>query len=248
MLRSTQEIESQLKRELNSAFSVTQSLITGTGKYNIFTRLGTTTFNTNTQVTITVTAKNSSGANINTGGEVIYVEITNSCTKGVNFACVLDTGANTALTNSISAQMTDNSNGTYTYNYQVPMPGTITVSVLLYTQGGVYGEYFPNINESGNNVYNSINSTLNLGYALQDVFPGGSTYISANFYFRFKSPTTGILTFSIGFDDIITMYIGNYFSFIFRWCINTEWNVKSLSKYFERINKYYSESFLWYNN
>ena len=38
--------------------------------------------------------------------------------------------------------MTDNLDGTYTYNYSVSKPGQITVSVLQYTQGGVYREFF----------------------------------------------------------------------------------------------------------
>ena len=146
-----------------------------------------------------MTAKDSFGASINTGGEVIYVEITNACTKGVNFVCVPDTGAYTVLSSSISAKMTDNSNGTYTYNYQVTRPGTITISVLLYTQRGVYNEFFfpDSTNESGNNVYSGTWPTINLQNAIQDVYPGRSTQFSANFYFRIKSPVTGTLNFSI---------------------------------------------------
>ena len=153
----------------------------------------------------------SSGANINTGGEIIYVEITNACTKGVNYACVPDTGAYTVLTSSISAQMTDNSDGTYIYNYQVTRPETITVAVLLYTQGGVYNEFFPNTGESGNNAYIGTWSTINLQLAQQDIYPGRSAQLSVNFYFRFKSPTTGTLTFTVTVDDNVYMYIGNIF-------------------------------------
>ena len=183
-------------------------MISGTGNSNILTHLGTTTFETNTQVTITVTAKDSFGANINTGGEVIYAEISNSCTKGANFACVLDSGTKI----STRAQMKDNSDGTYTYNYQVPMPGTITAAVLLYTQGGVYNEFFPNTDKSGDNVYHGTWSNINLLrlFVRQYVYPGRQEYLSANFYFLFKSPTTGTLNFSINVDDSVEMYIGNY--------------------------------------
>ena len=180
-------------------------MISGTGTLNIHTYLGTTTFEINTPVTITVTSKDSSGANLSTGGKIIYVEISNLCTKGANFAWVPNSGTKI----STSTRMTDNLDGTYTYNYQVPMPGTITVSVLLYTQGGVYSEYFPNIYKSGNNVYKSFNSTINLANRYQYVYPGRVSYLSANFYFRFKSPTTGTLNFSIAVDDIVSMYIGN---------------------------------------
>ena len=43
------------------------------------------TFNTNTQVTITATAKDSTSANVGVGNEVMFVEITNACTKGINY-------------------------------------------------------------------------------------------------------------------------------------------------------------------
>ena len=151
-----------------------------------------------------MTAKDSSGANINTGGEVIYVEISNSCTKGVNFAWVPDSGTKI----STRAQMADNSDGTYTYNYQVPMPGTITVAVLLYTQGGVYNEFFPNTNESGNNEDRGTWPTINLQYGVQNVYLTRKEDLSVNFYFRFKSPTTGPLTFTVSVDDTMSMYIG----------------------------------------
>ena len=107
--------------------------------------------------------------------------------------------------------MTDNSDGTYTYNYQVTRPGTITVAVLLYTQGGVYNEFFPNTNESGNNEYRGTRSTINFQDGSYDVYPGRKTYVSANFYFRFKSPTSEILSFTISVDDDVSMYIGDYF-------------------------------------
>ena len=111
--------------------------------------------------------------------------------------------------------MTDNSNGIYTYNYQVARPGSITIDVLLYAQGGVYNEFFfpDSTDESGNNAYNGTWPTINLPFAMQNIYLGRKEYVSANFYFRFKSPTTGTLTFSIVVDDKVSMYIGNYCCF-----------------------------------
>ena len=89
-----------------------------------------------------MTAKNSNGDNLNVGGDIVYVNITNACTKGVNYTCNLDPDAITVLDSRIHDLMKDNSDGTYTYDYKVTRPGTITISVLLYTQGGVYVDYF----------------------------------------------------------------------------------------------------------
>ena len=73
--------------------------------------------------------------------------------------------------------------------------------------------FFPDsMNESGNNAYSGTWSTINLPYATQDIYPGRSDFLSANFYFKFKSPTTGTLTFYITLDDMASIYIGNLFS------------------------------------
>lgn len=54
----------------------TRSTVTGTGVSN-FQALG--------ERTVTVTAKDSSGTNIGTGGDLFYVSITNECTKASDF-------------------------------------------------------------------------------------------------------------------------------------------------------------------
>ena len=48
-------------------------------------------------------------------------------------------------------------------------------------------------------------------FGYQDVYPGRSDWLSANYYFRFKGPITGIVTFYIAVDDEITMSIGKLY-------------------------------------
>jgi hypothetical protein len=45
--------------------------------------------------------------------------------------------------------MNDNGDGTYTADYTVSSSGLVTVSVELLTQGGLYTEYFNNMDLSG---------------------------------------------------------------------------------------------------
>ena len=148
-----------------------------------------------------MTAKDSSGTNVGVGNEVVFVEITNACTKGKNYEWVANAGRQTVLTNEIVAQMTDNYDGTYTYNYTVSRPGQITVSVLHYTNGGVYQEYFPNNLLSGDNGLNGTTSNINYNWGGGVVYGSISDQVSAKFYFRFKAPITGSLTFYIGLHD-----------------------------------------------
>ena len=114
------------------------------------------------------------------------------------------------LTSDIVAQMTDNHDGTYTYNYSVTRPGQITVSVLHYTNGGVYQEFFPNQYLSGNNGSNGTRSDINVDWGGGAVYSSISDNVSAKFYFRFKAPITGSLVFYVGVDDDTTMSVGKY--------------------------------------
>ena len=113
------------------------------------------------------------------------------------------------MASSINTMMGDNLDGTYSYSYSVARPGVITIAIFLYTQGGVFNEFFPNQSESGNNASNGTWPVLNYTQASNDMFLGVTTDLSANFYFKFKAPVTGTITFSIFFDDTIQMYIGN---------------------------------------
>ena len=152
-----------------------------------------------------MTAKDSTNASVGVGNEVVFVEISNAWTKGNNYEWVANVGRQTVLTSDIVAQMTDNHDGTYTYNYSVSRPGQITVSVLHYTNGGVYAEYFSNTAYYGNNAYNSTYpQQINYPQSTNNAYPGTNTYISAYFFFRFKAPITGTITFTIWIGKIIS--------------------------------------------
>ena len=138
----------------------------------------------------------------------MFVEITNACTKGNNYLCIATPGRETVLVSDIIQQMTDNLDGTYIYNYSISRPGQITVSVLHYTQGGVYQEYFPNSGRTGNNQLNGTTSQINFNWLQGDIIPGRADVVSIGFYFIFKAPITGSITFYISVDDSTTMKVG----------------------------------------
>lgn len=173
------------------------------------TYLGVSSFNINTSVTITVTAKDSASANVGSGNDLFFVEITNACTKGTNFECVADAGRQTVLTSDIVQPMYDNLDGTYYYTYSVSRPGKITVSPLLYTQGAVYSEYYTNNALSGTMSSSSTSDykQVYLASTTGAIFTGCTDNCSIKFYFRFMAPTTGTITFTLQADDISTLYI-----------------------------------------
>ena len=112
--------------------------------------------------------------------------------------------------------MMDNLDGTYSYNYLVTRPGIITIAIILYSQGAVYSEFFPNTALTGNTVSSGISwSNIDLTSGTNNVYPGNTDYLSGNFYFKFKAPITGTLTFTVFVDDEVSMTVGNYFLIIF---------------------------------
>ena len=68
-----------------------------------------------------VTAKDSSGNAITTGGEKFAVKISNTCTKVNDYYCS-PSGNVGPLSSNINGIMTDN-NGTYTYSYILSTTG-----------------------------------------------------------------------------------------------------------------------------
>ena len=139
----------------------------------------------------------------------MYVEVTNAWTKGNNYEWVANVGRETVLSSDLVSQMTDNRDGTYTYSFSVSRPGQITISLLHYTLSGVYQEYFPNNALSGNNGSNGTTSQINFNWGGGNVYGSISDNVSAKFYFRFKAPLTGSLTFYVGVDDGTSMSVGN---------------------------------------
>ena len=64
-------------------------------------------------------------------------------------------------------------------------------------------------------MYTDTRSNINIPMAYQDIYPGRAVDVSAYFYFSFKAPVTGTITFSIEVDYTIKMYIGNTFSLFY---------------------------------
>ena len=89
--------------------------------------------------TFTVTAKDSSGLNVESGGEEVYVKVTNHCTRDSLMTCN-DVGSSASvLSQEIVARMTDVGDGTYTYTATYNDIGNITAAIMLTHIEGVSG-------------------------------------------------------------------------------------------------------------
>ena len=120
-------------------------------------------------------------------------------------------GRQTVLDQDIFEQMTSISDGIYQYSFTITKVEKITISVLLYTQGGVFAEYSDNIKFRGDNNANrtEILTNLNYSWGTGAVSPTGKAdFLSARFYFLLKSPTNGTVNFQLNVDDYGYFCIG----------------------------------------
>ena len=145
--------------------------------------IGSTSFVISTSATVTVTAKDSSSNNIGHGGDLFYIQISNPWTRQGNFDWIATTGAVSVLSSSILTLMNDNSNGTYSYTYTASIPGSVTVSVILYSQGWVYNEYYTNNNFSGTNSKSNTTTDINFTTWSSDAYINPLSSFSSKYIF-----------------------------------------------------------------
>ena len=148
-------------RKMNSTMDPFLSTISGNGTQN---------FEAFDTVHILVQAKDSSGNNIITGGDIIMVHISNQCERSNDqFGCFDVSNQQKVMESNIYDQMIDNNDGTYTYDYTVNLNGTVSVYATL-LQRGVHGEYFGNIQWSGSPDHSNLTDQINFDFGLSSIY------------------------------------------------------------------------------
>ena len=135
----------------------------------------------------------------------------NESTKGYNFGLTPVSGAQTVLDSEIFEQMAMSTDGSYQYSFTVTRYGKITICILLYTQYGVYEEYYANTQLSGNNIYSRVNTgdVFSRIWLNDAVCPWGlADYVSLGINFLIKSPETTTINYIMTADDTAYFNIG----------------------------------------
>jgi hypothetical protein len=91
--------------------------------------------------------------------------------------------------------MTDNHDGTYIYNFSADLDGPITLNILLFTQFGVYAEYFDNTLNTGTVASTNILSEMTAAFGGGLVTPTNGDNVSGNFFMKLKTVTSTSYTF-----------------------------------------------------
>ena len=195
------QIESEeRKRQTVGTFSATQSTVTGTG--------ASSTVEVFTSLTVTVTAKDSSGNNIGTGGELIWIRLQKECTKvSNNFYWTTKSSTTFALSAEVWTKMTDNSDGTYTYTYTPSQKGTFTLSVYYFQSSGFYSEFFLTDAWTGAYTEGNISSTINYSWASSTAMTAGCNWFCCSSYYALvKAPVTDTYTLKVTESDNIYIF------------------------------------------
>ena len=191
-----------------------------------------------TSYTITVTARDSSGNARGVGNDIFWIYIENQWSKATAFSWDNVSNQRQVLQTEVDAQMTDNLDGTYSYTYSVNLDGTITMYVLLYTQYGVYAEYFNNIVYSGTvaNYDTLTQMSKNFGGGLVTSTQGDC--VSANFYFKIQPLLSDTYTIYLIKDDYGIFYLNGVAK------VSGTGGTHSFSQYLN-MNQFYSGKISW---
>ena len=191
---------------VQSSTSAANSLVSGAGISSIVALEATT---------ITVQAKDDTSTARTTGGDVMFLRVTDVCRKATgSFNCVRVASTDvhyvsTIVASPIVKQLTDNSDGTYTGAYTVNAKGYVTVAVYLMTNGGLYGEYFENIWFDGTPALTKVDSTLNFNWGTGLITSYAADFVSVRWTGKLKAPTSELYMFTVDADDGFRLYLNN---------------------------------------
>ena len=188
---------SRTTRNLTSTTDPIKSVVSGNGTLSVVA------FQT---YRITVTAKDSTDANIGHGGDTFYVSIYNKCTPNSDFTWTEVVGARQVLNSPIITTMIDNGDGTYYYDYSVQLDGTITVLVAL-KQNGVYSIWYNNNLWSGSPSIYNISTKIDYDWGTGWITQTRSDLVTVIFKFFITVPISDAYTFYTASDDDWSLYV-----------------------------------------
>jgi hypothetical protein len=90
--------------------------------------------------------------------------VENLCYVGDNYRCDLSLEGNDYTELPVFREMVDLGDGSYTATYVINRVGKVSVSIVLASQGGLYGEYFNNAFLDGQPIKTQQDNTINFDW------------------------------------------------------------------------------------
>ena len=133
---------------------------------------GIDSFFMNVPQTITVTAYEQNGARKYYGGDSFKLRIENTCSiSSTNVRCIPSSSHSNIPGLPYEVIMSNRGDGTYYTSVSLAGAGSVTVSVSVLTNGGIYTEYFHNTYASGTPAYTYISPTIDNYWGGDMVYP-----------------------------------------------------------------------------
>lgn len=194
-----------LSVNVQSQTSATTSVVSGPGISSITALI---------ESKFTVQAKDDAGNVRSSGGDFIFLRVTDVCRTAGSFQCVRIPSTDAKyvadiVPSPIVAQLTDNNDGTYTGSYKVNAKGYVTLAVYLMSNGGLYGEYFENIWFDGTPAISRIDPMLNFDWGTGLITNFAADFVSVRWVGKVRAPTTEKYMFSVEADDGFRLYLDN---------------------------------------
>ena len=167
------------KRELQSFITPELSRLSGNG---------TTSFNAEEQVVITVATYDWLNSAINSGGAIFTLELN-------------EYDASNILVTSTNYTFTDNNDGTYTIVFTVNQDGSIQYNIYANSSCTACSYYWTNMDLSGDYTYFCNFNDLSRTFGHGEIMDGYTDYVSARVETRFIAPATATYTFTCEHDD-----------------------------------------------
>ena len=122
--------------------------------------------------TVTVTAYEQNGSRKYYGGDTFKLRIENTCyIDSTNVRCIPSGSHSNVPGLPYEVTMTNRGDGTYTTSFYLQGSGSVSVSISVLTNGGLYTEYWHNTSSSGTPAYTYISPTIDNYWGGGMVYP-----------------------------------------------------------------------------
>jgi hypothetical protein len=154
---------------------------------------------------VTLTAKDSSGLRIATGGANFVIRIYNECTADPYFGCVENSGAKQIVSSTIFSTMGDNGDGSYSYTFVALEQGSVVIKIL-HANEGIDSRFYTN------RFYTEPPEIHNVTYDINYNWRRGSPVSVIDFFssvldFYFVPEESTDYTFKLNADDVSYLYV-----------------------------------------
>ena len=180
-----------LETVLSSALTPDAAYILGAVKNTVFVE----TYNTNGELS---TPDDDSA---------LFLHVENYCLLDGNYRCAEQTNGSNYTELPQLLPMEHLTDSKFSVDFVINRVGKVTLSVVLARRGGLYGEYFNNVQMQGTAVKSGVDATINFDWGENKLTDQSGDYVSAHWFGKLLAPRTEPFTFILNGDDGFRLFV-----------------------------------------